>query len=301
MSKKTKPTKPTTKVYRNDGSVPVEDIMATTFQMDDFYREIGQGRVSGLNTFNLLQHYKAGVMSDGVVLDVCCGRSLMLPILVELHNAGKIKVKEYIGVDIASENQTAKHCYTATGEKVTKDTYPFEVTFIESNVANMTTPKKMKKYINTVDIAIYTSAIEHMPLSDQKDSLKECQKLLKPGGTLCLSGPRSLEEDEVPVCNKKGKNADQFDVRYSAHLYEPRLSEVYDMLWDAGFNIDLSDTYGIYGDTEDIEDMIMSQDYPELSYFPKVFEYLPEEYLRSIFFIQYRERCSEYLVIQRKD
>jgi hypothetical protein len=73
------------------------------------------------------------------------------------------------------------------------------------------------------------------------------------------------------------------------------------MLWDAGFNIDLSDTYGIYGDTEDIEDMIMSQDYPELAYFPKVFEYLPEEYLRSIFFIQYPERCSEYLVIQRKD
>lgn len=272
-------------IYYNDGSVPKEEIKATTYQMDDFYKEIGSGRVSGLNTFNMLQHFKAAQMSNGKVLDVCCGRSLMLPLLVELHKAGKIKVDEYIGVDIDKENQTAIHT-SALGEKIdnVSEFYPFKVTFIESNVACMT--DVMEPYINNIDFVIYTSAIEHMQPGDQWDSLVECYKLMKPGGKLFLSGPRSLEENEKITSVKKGKNSDQYDVRYSAHLYEPRLSEVYQMLKNA--NISVLDTFGIYGDIEDFQPV---GEWGTLS------KYLPEEYIRSIFFISRPEICSEYLVI----
>jgi len=281
-------------IYYNDGSVPKEEIKATTYQMDDFYKELGSGRVSGLNTFNLLQHFKAAKMSSGKVLDVCCGRSLMLPLLVELHNSKQIIIDEYIGVDIAKENQTAIHT-SALGEKIDnpEEFYPFKVTFIESNVACMS--DVMGPYINNIDFVIYTSAIEHMQPEDQKNSLKECYKLMKDDSKLFLSGPRSLEENEVITSLKKGKNANQYDVRYSAHLYEPRLSEVYEMLTDA--NIRVEELFGIYGDIEDFGIALPTLPEPLFKEWDTMSKYLPQEYIRSVFFLTRPEICSEYLII----
>lgn len=284
-------------IYYNDGTVPKEEILATTYQMDDFYKELGKGKISGLNTFNLLQHFKAAKMSKGIVLDVCCGRSLMLPLLQRLQEKGDINIKEYVGVDILKKNMTAQHTDTATGEDIPNhdEYYPFKTTFIESNVAVMT--KEMKEYIGKVDFVIYTSAIEHLQWEDQQLSLNECYKLMKRGAKLFLSGPRTPENGEIIIGNKKGKNPDPYDVRYSAHLREPKLSEVNEMLNNAGFN-DEKELYGIYGDMEDIEDMMKNDTVSSI--WANMVSYLPEEYIRSIFFLNYPYRCSEYLVIIKK-
>jgi len=102
------------KVYKNDGSIPPEDILCTTYQMRNFYHQLKDGFFSNLDIMNYIQHLKAVRMmkKNQIVLDVCCGRGLLLPLM--RYNAKE--VKKYIGVDIEEKNLESKRKNICNGK-----------------------------------------------------------------------------------------------------------------------------------------------------------------------------------------
>ena len=195
-------------VYKNDGSIPVQDILCTTYQMRNFYMQMRDGFFTNLDVMNYIQHFKAVQMmnKDDVVLDVCCGRGLLLPMMRYYAK----NIKEYIGVDIEPKNIQSKYKNICNNKKINPDThYPFKTKWVISNVADMS-----KKIKTKVSFIVYTSSIEHMHKDHGEQSLAECAKLLQKGGKMLISCPNTPE------------GQDGYDTRYKAHVYEWKLKEL---------------------------------------------------------------------------
>lgn len=135
-----------------------EKILCTTYQMRNFYMQFRDGFFTNLDVMNYIQHLAAAHMAKkGMnVLDVCCGRSLMLPLLRYYAK----DIASYTGVDISKANiKEAMRGATAKNlePKDLTSYYPFRVGWKLGNVA------EMSKVIPAgfADFVIYTSAIEH--------------------------------------------------------------------------------------------------------------------------------------------
>src|SRR5690606_34000796 len=95
------------------------------------------GFFSSLDVMNYIQHHAAvqRMRKGWRVLDVCCGRGLLLP-LIRYHRP---TIKEYVGVDISEKNIGEQ--LRRSGIKKIKDIdsyYPFKITHILDSVENMT-------------------------------------------------------------------------------------------------------------------------------------------------------------------
>ena len=92
-------------VYRVEDGMDREKILCTTYQMRNFYMQFRDGFFTNLDVMNYIQHLAAAHMAKkGMnVLDVCCGRSLMLPLLRYYAK----DIASYTGVDISKANISA--------------------------------------------------------------------------------------------------------------------------------------------------------------------------------------------------
>ena len=74
----------------------------STYQMDNFYYMLSKGIVKSSGIMNYIQHvYIAERCFEGShVLDMCCGRGLMIPAL-KWHSTN---IAKYIGIDISKLN-----------------------------------------------------------------------------------------------------------------------------------------------------------------------------------------------------
>lgn len=193
---------------------------ATTYQMRNFYRQFGDGFFSVLDVMNYIQHQQIvrWCKKGNHILDVCCGRGLLLPLLrYERKDIGS-----YTGIDIEAKNATWLRQRVTDGKPVDPESYyPFPVRFICGNVAEMA--KQLLP--NLYDVIIYTSSIEHMQKETGLQSLHECRKVSKPGTILILTCPNTPE------------GQDGFDTQYAAHIYEWKRSELANGLQQAGFEI----------------------------------------------------------------
>lgn len=267
-------------VKKNDGSTPVKDILCTTYQMRNFYLQLRDGFFTDLDVMNYIQHFRAvKMMKPGsVVLDVCCGRGLLLP-LMRYHAK---EVKKYIGVDIEPKNLESRWKDIRTGQKIDpKEHYPFETEWVISNAAEMSGAVKEQ-----ADFIVYTSSIEHMQKTDGIKSLGECAKLAKPGATLFLSCPNTPE------------GQDGFDVQYQAHVYEWKISELEAALKTAGFHVE--QRIGLVGSTRDFKLMLESLPAQIAAFFKPMLEYVPGEFLRPMLFFAAPGMAKEVLMICRK-
>ena len=267
------------KVLKNDGSIPVDEILCTTYQMRNFYKQFKDGYFTDLDVMNLIQHYVAAkrAKKNWRIIDLCCGRGLMLPFLRYYSK----DIKQYIGIDIHKPNMKFLEQRVTDGEEIDFDYYPFSVKAIESDAA------KMSDHIdkNSIDMVIYTSAIEHMHKDHGEQSLRECAKVLKPGGELFLSCPNTPEDQ------------DGFDVRYKAHVYEWKISELEEELAKNGFHI--TDMIGLSGSVRDLDHNLFME--PEVKrYYLKLRRYLPKEFLTPIFFVNHPRASDEILIIAHK-
>lgn len=70
-------------VHRIEDGMNAQDVLCTTYQMRNFYMQFRDGFFTNLDVMNYIQHFAAAKMAKkGMnVVDVCCGRSLMLPLL----------------------------------------------------------------------------------------------------------------------------------------------------------------------------------------------------------------------------
>lgn len=273
-------------VEKNEGSMDPDDILATTYQMRNFYKQFKDGWIDHLEVMNYIQHMAAAERApdNGVVLDVCCGRSLMLPLL--RYRAEDIA--SYIGVEIEPDNLTPLDERVTDGTSITENPrlpdsgeeyYPFDVEYRIGDAANMDTMLEP----NSIDYAIYTSSIEHMHKEHGEDSLSALAGVMKPGTVVFLSCPNTPE------------GRDGYDVQYKAHVYEWKLQELQEALQSRGFRI--IEQYGLTGTLSDLraEAEYISEDIRE--YIEMVLDYVPADFAKPILFAPFPEVASEVLII----
>jgi len=197
-----------------------QEVLCTTYQMRNFYAQLRDGFFSTLDVMNYIQHFQIALKwcaPGNHVLDVCCGRGLMLPLL-RYHQK---EIGSYTGVDIEPKNATWLRKRVTDGKEIEpEEYYPFPVRFVEANVAEMA-----EKVGTVFDTLIYTSAIEHMHLEDGRASLRECRQLAHSGSVMVLTCPNTPEDQ------------DGYDTRYRAHVYEWKRSELLHELESAGWKM----------------------------------------------------------------
>jgi SAM-dependent methyltransferase len=207
-------------VFRVEDGWDRQAILCSTYQMRNIYRQLGDAYFTHLDVFNYIQHQQIALWcrQGNHVLDVCCGRGLILPLLRYYAK----DIGSYTGVDIAPENATFLTRRVTDGKPLDDPAtyYPFPVAYVEANVATMA-----EALPRQYDVVIYTSALEHMHPDMGFQSLQACAQVSRPGALLILTCPNTPEEQ------------DGYQTRYRAHVYEWKRSELLQALQQVGFTI----------------------------------------------------------------
>jgi SAM-dependent methyltransferase len=215
-------------VHKIEPGTDRREVEATTYQMRNFYRQLGDGYFSALDVFNYVQHHLIAkkLCRDGnSILDVCCGRGLLLPLLRYFA-----KPALYVGVDIAPENATFTTRRVTDGKPLGEvrhrgeSFYTFPVSFVEAHAGDMARTLRDEGFY-AFDLIVYTSSLEHMHPEVGHRSLQECRDLVSPTGRLVLTTPRT----------EGGRSG--YDTRYAAHVYEWTRAELVSALALTGWRV----------------------------------------------------------------
>ena len=268
-------------VHKVEPGMNIQDILCTTYQMRNFYSQFRDGFFSNLDVMNYIQHFAAAKMAKKGwhVVDVCCGRSLMLPLL--RYHARDIA--SYTGVDISKTN--IKEAMRGASRKITPEElrtyYPFKVAWKLCNVAEMT--KVVPE--SSTDFVIYTSAVEHMHKDVGLQSLKECYKIMKPGAVMFLSCP-----------NTPGNG---YNTQYAAHVYEWGYDELKNTLKEIGFSIE--NEVGLVMGAKEMRAFYEKLPAGELrAFYETMKKYVPTDWLTAIMSIPFPKASKEILFVVRK-
>lgn len=230
-------------VFRIEDGMDRQAVEATTYQMRNFYTQFRDGFFSRLDVMNYVQHHQiakwaAAHGGHGHVLDVCCGRGLLLPLL-RYHAK---EVASYTGIDIEPANAIWRTKRVTDGKPLgaglpgqpagqpdAAGYYPWPTYFVEGNVAEADRLVGEQAKANgqpvTFDFIVYTASIEHMHPDAGAASLGALRRLAGHGAELVLTCPNTPE------------GQDGYDTRYRAHVYEWKLSELRDALAAAGWHV----------------------------------------------------------------
>lgn len=268
-------------VYKITSDIDPLTVYCTTYQMRNFYKQFADGFFSSLDVMNYIQHHKAVMMmkKGDRILDVCCGRGLLLPLIRWYRR----EIDEYVGVDVEPRNISEQRRWS--GMRRIDDFegyYPFKISHIVASCEDMDQHLKHASF----DFAVYTASIEHMQREVGYRSLQNCFNLLKPGALLFLSSPNTMEK----------KNP--YDTQYAAHLYEWDLQELSEAVLQVGFEI--VDAFGLVGKVKDFERFIDSRSEAEKVWYYKLKKYLPSPWLMAFVPILYPEAAAEVLLLIKK-
>lgn len=268
-------------VYKIDEGTNPAEVYCTTYQMRNFYAQFADGFFSSLDVMNYIQHHAAvrRMKKDWRVLDVCCGRGLLLP-LIRYY---KPNIREYVGVDISQANLNEQ--LRRSGIKKIDDIeeyYPFKVTHVLCSVEDM--DRELKE--NSFDFIVYTSAVEHMQKEAGRRSLENCYKLLKPGGEMFLSCPNTMDK------------TDPYDTQYAAHVYEWGLDELREAVQEIGFSIE--EEYGLVAKVRDFEKWLEKDGKHLKEQYSALKKYMPTAWLMAFIPVLYPEAAAEVLLICSK-
>lgn len=268
-------------VYRVEDGMDRQGILCTTYQMRNFYDQFRDGFFTNLDVMNYIQHFTAAQMAKkgANVVDVCCGRSLMLPLLRYYAK----DINSYTGVDISKTNiqeaMRGANKKNLTPEQI-PSYYPFKVGWKLCNVAEMS--KAIPE--NFADFVIYTSAIEHMHKDDGFASLGECKKIMKPGAKMFLSCP-----------NTPGNG---YNTQYRAHVYEWGYDELKQALSTLGLTI--TQEIGLVMGAKEMADCYAQQPAPIRQFYESMKAYMPNTWLSAIMSIPFPKASKEILFIVEK-
>ena len=180
-------------------------------QMDDFYAALAAGEVKPTGVMNLLQRLFVAqrCRAGDRVVDVCCGRGLQLPVLARYCP----DLAGYTGLDISPDNLAEARARSG------REPMPFPIEFVQTDVAM---PWPME---GGYDVAVYTSALEHLPPVPGQASLEQVAASLVDGGRLFLSTP-----------NTPGPPPRR--LQHRVHVYEWSNTEVFGALASTGLVVD---------------------------------------------------------------
>lgn len=253
-------------------------IHCTTGQMRNFYQQFGDGFFSSLDVMNYVQHYAIAKMArtDDHVLDMCCGRGLLLPLL--RYYAADIG--SYTGVDIEKSNATFRRKRVHDGKKLQPGWYSFPVYFAHSDVSEMTNILPRDRY----SLIVYTSSIEHMHPDNGLKSLYEAYEVAAPGARMVLTCPNTPEDQ------------DGFDTQYSYHIYEWKRSEIEAALKEVGWR--LKEVFGLLVNVRDLKEVLP----PEvLAVYEQQSKFIPSTWLTPIYAAAYPKASKELAYICYKE
>ena len=269
-------------VYKIEEGIDPSEVYCTTYQMRNFFAQLADGFFSSLDVMNYIQHHAAvrKMKRDWRVLDVCCGRGLLLP-LIRYYRP---EIAEYVGIDISQTNINEQHRRSGIKKiENAEEYYPFKFTHVVESVEDM--DKCFEK--DSFDFIIYTSAIEHMQKEVGYKSLQNCFKILKPGQEMFLSCPNTSDKK------------DPYDTQYAAHIYEWGINELRGAVEEIGFEI--MQEYGLVAKVKDFEAWLSKfKNTPISRQYWRLKEYLPTAWLMSFIPILYPEAAAEILIIVRK-
>lgn len=185
-------------------------------QMDDFYAALAMGQVKATGVMNYIQHlYVAERCPPGArLVDVCCGRGLQLPLLYRYAP----HISAYVGLDIAAPHlDEARQRIRQLDDR--HGGCPFRVDLLECDVA------RPWPQLPAFDVAVYTSAFEHLPREQGIASLHHTAGALATDGRLFLSTP-----------NTPGSPPRR--LQHRVHVYEWHYDELSGVLNEAGLEIE---------------------------------------------------------------
>lgn len=183
-------------------------------QMDDFYAALSRGEVKPTGIMNYVQRLFIAERCEeaAAVIDVCCGRGLQLPVLIRYAP----HVGRYVGLDISPANLEEARRRIADLDRSMSRGFPVDL--IECDVA------RQWPDLAPFDVAVYTSALEHLPREQGTASLRSTCAALRPGGVMFLSTPNTPGPAPRPL-------------QHRVHVYEWNSDELLPVLADCGFAV----------------------------------------------------------------
>jgi SAM-dependent methyltransferase len=205
--------------YRTHPSTPMVGVYSAN-QMDDFYAALATGEVKPTGVMDYLQRLLIAerCRPGDRVVDVCCGRGLQLPVFYRYRP----DLASYVGLDISPDNLAEAAERQAALDAIRSR--EFSIDFIECDVA------EPWPAVGEFDVAIYTSALEHLPRELGVASLRNTAKALVPTGRFYLSTPHT----PGPAPRK---------LQYHVHVYEWSHEELIGVLDEVGLVVE--DVVGI--------------------------------------------------------
>lgn len=266
-------------VWRVEEGMDRQEVYATTYQMRNFYQQLRDGYFSDLDVFNYIQHHQVARMvgAGNHLLDVCCGRGLLLPLL-------RYRCKDlgsYTGVDIEPRNARFLERRVTDGKPLEEGYYPFPVNFVECDAARMAGDERLSA--RRFQVLVYTSALEHMHPDVGRSTLRQCRALAAPRALLILTSPR------------RQPGADGYRTRYRAHVYEWTREEIEAGLEASGWEIET-----VYGLTIGGEELGMAAEEAGLGEaVSRLRALIPAEWHRPLLAPLFPERASELAYVCR--
>lgn len=250
----------------------------STNQMDDFYTALhcGEAKPSGL--MNLMQHLIVAERCEpgATVLDVCCGRGLALPLL---HQHAP-QIRRYVGLDISPDNLNEARERIASVRETYGELFPIDL--VECDVAEPWPP-----HLSAFDVALYTSALEHLPFDLGARSLASTAQALVPGGVLYLSTPQGFGPRPRPL-------------QYRVHVFEWSREEVEQVVGEAGLVIE--DMLGLLPPEPDVLAGELADRYGPgaADWYRDLAERVPAALLATVSAVSAPETATELLYVCRR-
>lgn len=259
--------------YRTRAGTPMVGVYSAN-QMDDFYTALATGEVKPTGIMNYLQRL---LITDRCrpgdrVVDVCCGRGLQLPVFSRYRP----DLAGYVGLDISTDNlaEAAERLAALDAIRARE----FSVDFLECDVAGPWPA------LDAFDVAVYTSALEHLPRELGAASLRNTAEALTPTGRLYLSTPNT----PGPPPRK---------LQHRVHVYEWSHEELIVALDEAGLVVD--DVIGILPPSPDHVEAEVARRYgPQaVELYRRMREFTPDALLGPVVATALAEAAIETLYV----
>ena len=262
--------------YRTRPGTPMVGPYSTN-QMDDFYAALSRGEAKPSGLMNLLQHLiVAERCAPGArVVDVCCGRGLALPLLYRYAPT----LAGYVGLDISPANLDEARDRVEALHAIYGDIFPVEL--VECDVAQPWPD------LPAFDVAVYTSALEHLPFELGAASLRHTARSLASGGRLYLSTPAAVGPPPRPL-------------QYRVHVYEWSREEIAEALDNAGLVVE--DVIGLLPPEPNVVAASLTARYGNAaaSWYRDLVERVPKALLDAVSAVAVPDAATELLYICRR-
>lgn len=183
-------------------------------QMDDFYAALACGEVKPTGVMNYLQRLfiAESCRAGDQMVDICCGRGLQLPVLYRYRP----DLAGYTGLDISEANLAEASDRQGDLDRIYQPGFP-----VAWHICDVAAPWPVT---GPFDVAVYTSALEHLPFEAGVASLRRAAAALAPSGRLYLSTP-----------NTPGPPPRR--LQHRVHVYEWSAQELIEVLGQVGLTV----------------------------------------------------------------